>query len=240
MASSTKDFYDKGYGDSLIDVSLLPEEVKEFLLEEELILFSIKDSFDLLIEVGCMNGRYLEWAVAENKSYIGIDVATRFIKEGKERIVKLKLDTNYQFIEGAAENIVNLIPIEQLRNENCLLFFPFNSFGNMKDAGLVISAIKESGLPFLISSYQTTLKANRYREVYYNQCGYKGVKCKGNNKGVCFYSDDGLRTIAYHPAYIKKICKIKDLVVKSISFSIFGMMYFSVKLNVNTIKLKPE
>jgi len=240
MTSSTKDFYDKGYGDSLIDLSLLPKEVKDFLLKEELILSSIKDSFKLLTEIGCMNGRYLEWAVAENKSYIGIDVVPRFIKEGKERVIKLKLGTNYQFIEGTAEDIINLIPIKELRNKNCLLFFPFNSFGNMEDARPVISAIKESGLPFLISSYQTTLKANKCREVYYNQCGYKGVKCKNNNKGVCFCSDDGLKTIAYHPVYIKKICKIKNLAVKSMSFSIFGMMYFSTGLNVNITKLKPE
>jgi len=230
MSLPTKDFYEGGRGDSLIDPSLFPEEVKDFLLKEELILSSAGDSFRLLIEIGCMHGRYLEWAIERGKSYVGIDIVSRFIKEGRRRIAELRLPVDCQFIEGAAEDIPTLIPVKRLRNKKCLLFFPFNSFGNMEDAGPVISAIKMSGLPFLISSYQTTAGANARREEYYRRCGYRNIRCSTNDKGVCFCSDDGLRTIAYHPTYIKKICKRQNLVVKSMPFSFLGMAYFSADL----------
>jgi len=67
MESPTKDFYEDGRGNPLIDPLFFPPEVEDFLKKEELILLSIKDSLDLLIEVGCMQGRYLDWAVAEKK-----------------------------------------------------------------------------------------------------------------------------------------------------------------------------
>lgn len=227
MSSPTKDFYESGCGDYLIDFSFFPEEVKDFLLKEELLLSPIEDSFRLLIEVGCMHGRYLGWAVERGKSYIGIDVVHRFIEEGRRRIAEMQLPVSYQFVEGAAEDIPTLIPVRRLRNKKCLLFFPFNSFGNMEDAEPVIAAVKASGLSFLISSYQTTATANACREEYYRRCGYRNIRRTVNDKGVCFYSDDGLRTVAYHPAYIRRICIKQNVAVRSMPFSFFGIAYFS-------------
>ncbi len=240
MGLSTKSFYESGCGDSLIDSALLPDEINNFLKEEESILFSFADSFCLLIEIGCMHGRYLEWAVTKGKFYTGIDIVRRFIEQGRRRIIELGLSLGYQLIEGAAEDIVNLIPVRRLRNKKCLLFFPFNSFGNMEDAGPIISALKTSELPFFISSYQTTAMANECRRDYYDRCGYKNLKRRIDNKGVYFCSDDGLGTIAYHPSYIKRVCNEWGLPMRSMSFSTIGMAYLSATLEVKKTKLKPE
>lgn len=242
MDSPTKEFYEEGRGNSLIDPLFFPSEVKDFLKKEELILFSVRDSFDLLIEIGCMHGRYLDWTVAEKKLYIGIDVVVRFIEEGRKKVLKLGLPpVDYQFIKGKAEDIAQLISSERLQSKKigCLLFFPFNSFGNMEDAIPVISALKLSRLPFLISSYQTTEKANTCRKEYYSRCGYKGIRREINEKGVYFYSADGLRSVAYHPEHIKKVCETQNLAMATMPFSTLGTVYFSSTLKINN-KFKPE
>ncbi len=69
-----KDFYESGRGDRLIDPFLFPEEIKQFLLCEKRILEALAGSFNLLVEVGSMYGRYLKWAVENGKRYFGIDV----------------------------------------------------------------------------------------------------------------------------------------------------------------------
>ncbi len=242
MDSSTKEFYEEGHGNPLINPLFFPPGVEGFLKKEELILLSIRDSFNLLIEIGCMHGRYLNWAVAEKKTYIGIDIVSRFISEGRQKILELGLSsTDYQFIEAKAEDIAELIQLGKINTKKVcsLLFFPFNSFGNMEDAAPVISVLKLSRLSFLISSYQTTEKANTCRKEYYSRCGYKGIRREINEKGVYFYSADGLRSVAYHPEHIKKVCETQNLAMATMPFSTLGIVYFSSTLKINN-RFKPE
>ncbi len=235
MNLSVRSFYDKGGGDSLVNPSFFSPEVRHFLRTEEAILCSIIDFFDLLIEVGCMHGRYLEWAMEKRKMYVGIDIVARFIEEGRRRVLLAKKSpADYGFVEGNAEKISQAIFFEKLRTEKdrSLLFFPFNSFGNMKSVEAVILSIKSAGAPFLISSYQTTKRANTIRAEYYKRCGQDNLECKADEEGVCFYSADGLRSIAYHPSYLQRLFRENNLNVAIMFSPPLGVFYYNPGLEI--------
>jgi hypothetical protein len=97
----------------------------------------------------------------------------------------------------------------------------------MAEATQVISALRESQLPFLISSYQTTEHSTDCRWEYYARCGYKDIRMSSDEKGVCFSSSDGLQSIAYHPEYMHNVCNDHGLAVTAISFSTIGLAYIT-------------
>lgn len=231
--SKIKDFYESGKGDRLIDPLLFPEEIKQFLICERRILETLADSFDLLIEVGSMYGRYLKWAVENEKCYLGIDIVRRYIETGRKVISDSQLDPNkYRFVLGEAENITELVKPDEwnIEQDKCFLFFPFNSFGNMENPLVIIRNIKKSSLPFLISTYGTSQEINVCREQYYRNCGYSEIVSLQDEKGVRFISPEGLSTIAYHPDYLQEIFTISGLKVAIVHFSQIGVAFTLPKL----------
>jgi len=228
-----KGFYESGKGDRLIDPILFPEDIKEFLAQERKILETLIGSFSLLVEVGSMYGRYLKWAVENSKCYFGVDIIQRYIEAGRKVISDLQLEpVKYKFVIGGAENIAELVKPKNwgIKSDQCILFFPFNSFGNMNEPAVVIRSIKKSGLPFLISTYGTSQEINLCREQYYKNCGYSEIVNIQNEKGSRFISPDGLNTIAYHPDYLQNIFIVNNLEITVMSFSKIGIVFASPEL----------
>lgn len=221
-------FYKNGLGDRLIDPSFFPHEIKQFLNDERKILDSLSSKIDLLIEVGCMEGRYLEWAIVQNKYYLGIDIVLRYIKAGQKSVKKMKLPAEqYQFKYGSAEEITELIKSKKssIPPERCLIFFPFNSFGNMENPIPVIRNLKKSNLPFIISTYPITKEATSIRERYYKNCKYSQLRQLKSKQGISFVSSDGLNSIAYDPIYLQDLFSLNNFTIKLISFSKIGIIY---------------
>jgi len=225
-----KDFYGNGQGDRLIDPLFYPKGIKLFLEDEEKLLKLLVPFFDLLIEVGCMHGRYLCWAIRRKKSYIGIDVVERYIFAGKQRLGELKtLSDQCSFILGSAEDIADTIHPNDLGVDvgRCLAFFPFNSFGNMPNPKSVVKSLAQSGLPFCVSSYRIVQKATECRMRYYRNCGYGRIKTSRGRNGVRFSSPDGLNTIAYDPTFLRGMFASNNVDARSMPFSQIGMAYLS-------------
>jgi len=228
---STREFYGGGQGDRLVDPNCYPKEIVDFLREERKLLDSMAASIDTLVEIGCMHGRYLDWAVGLNKRYIGIDIVPRYINMGRRIVAEKRLERKkYQFVLGGAE-MVDVLARQKAAPGKCLLFFPFNSFGNMADPIPVILSVRKSNLPFLISSYQTKRRSTTSRREYYRRCGYKDIVCTDDEKGVCFSSADGLKSIAYHPRHVQRICDANNLAVAIRLFSTIGIAYLSKEIN---------
>ncbi len=227
---STKEFYESGRGDRLIDPRFFPKSIKRFLQGENKLLERKAPSVDLLVEIGCMHGRYLEWTIRHQKRYLGIDIVQRYLEIGRNTVAQLALPGEiYQFILGGAEAVSKLVhPNEYgVPAQRCLLWFPFNSFGNIENPLLVLQELKRAGLPFLISSYQTTAKATASRERYYRACGYRTIRVVKDNRGVCFLSSDGLRSMAYDPRYIQRLGTACGLQITGKPFAQIGMVYES-------------
>jgi hypothetical protein len=226
-------FYGSGLGGRLIDPARFPKEIKRFLTEEERLISSMAHTFDLLVEVGCMHGRYLDWSAARGMRYLGLDVVQSYIDEGKARVSQCGLDADhYQFICGAAEQLWSFLKPYccGLPRNRILLLFPFNSLGNMQRLQPVVRALKLADLPFLVSSYVTSSQATRIRTVYYNKCGYESLQHSEDRRGVCFYSPQGFRSFAYHPSYVTKAFKEYGISVDAIFFGGIGVGYKTVNI----------
>lgn len=223
-----KNFYGVGKGDRLIDPLFYPKAIQLFLSEEEAQLNSLSSSFNLLVEVGCMHGRYLEWAEKNQKHYLGVDVVQRYISAGKERLNELGSSSlKHRFVLGRAEEISKLVVLSEwsVSPGRCLLLFPFNSFGNMSKPFLVAKSLSQKNLPFFISSYRTSVRATACRKEYYHNCGYDKLRTHTDKEGVRFTSSDGLNTIAYEEIFMQRLFRSVGVNARSVPFSEIGMAY---------------
>lgn len=226
--SSAPDFFETNVAENLMDAAYIPQEVAEFLRQERRIIGLLEDSFDLLVEVGCMDGRYLDWAIRRRKRYIGIDIISRHIQSGRRRVAERgESPERYRFVRGDAEEVAALVEPEQFEvsRERSLVLFPFNIFGAVTSAGRVLASLRQSKLPFLISSYQTTEYATSCRLRYYSNCGCRGIRILKDDKGVCFTTENGLQTTAYHPLYLQKLCGDYGLAITPVAWGDINMVY---------------
>lgn len=221
---NTLEFYSSGLGDNLIETSFYPKEVVSFLEKEKGIVKDLIKDFDLLFEVGCMEGRYLDVALSENKKYYGIDVVERYVKMGQEVLLRKELSVNDFTIKTA-----DAASLDEIFSKNnlgkALLIFPFNSFGNMINMNDVVKSLVKAKKPFLIFTYNTDEFSNNARLNYYKNCGYKDIKCEDNEKGIRFFSNQGLDTIAYKENYIKNEFNNLGVSIERINFSSIGLVY---------------
>lgn len=222
-----KEFYELGLGDNLIKFENYPAEIISYLKAERNFLTKMVTNFSSIIEIGCMNGRYFEWTIKNDKYYIGIDIVERYISIALESAKKLNINRNrYAFYCDTVVNLPQLLETndKNLRREDVLIFFPFNSFGNIEEIESVFSTLEEIKIKFFISSYQIGAYANRVREAYYRACKYKNIKKEISDLGVRFKSDDGLNTISYSPNWLrKKFSKFAN--IKSQPLSEIGIAY---------------
>lgn len=227
---SPREFYEKGLGDRFLEAVHYSTEISSFLHSEENLVNSLSPAFDLLIEVGCMHGRYLNWAVSQSKNYLGIDIVSKYVEGGRRRTSERGLcQKSYRFILGSAEEMGKLIDPDELHVsiDRCLLLFPFNSFGNIPDTASVIRNLSACGLPFLISSYLVSDLATQCRTEYYRRCGYAGIQISREEYGVCLSASGGLRSIAFFPEYLKALFKGEELAVAMVPLSRIGVAYGS-------------
>ncbi len=218
-------FYASGLGDRLIDSETFPPTILGFLQGEEAVLRGVSRDVDTLIEVGCMEGRWLEWAIGIGKRYVGIDVVSRYVQVCLSRIACMNLSPSwYQCVLGSAVNLENLKSYWG-SSVHPLAFFPFNSFGNMEDPCAVIESLRKIGMPFLISSYDTSAYATACRLEYYANCQYSDLRCIEDDRGVLFHSPDGLHSFAYHEDFLLHEFRKRGLGVEVIVFADIGKMY---------------
>lgn len=236
MRSDRDGFYDRKIADRLIDPSCFTHDIDLYLDAERNILNSVVRHYDTLVEVGSMHGRHLEWAVETGKRYIGVDLIERYIRMGNKRINRLGLDgKKFKFVNGPAEQLhVILSELKLQKTSRALLFFPFNSIGNMNALTPVAEAICKSACPFLVGTYHTGPEATAARELYYRRCGYHNIGQYHDERGVWFISSDGLRTIAYHTAHFVKVFAEQHLNVLSVGLSKIGVAYLSDQCGPST------
>lgn len=226
MSLPTLDFYAQGAGDLLIDDSRYPTAIVDFLHAEGELLDSLAGDFDLLVEVGCMHGRFLDWAQTRGKRYLGLDVVPRYVETGRLEAARRGLSTETcRFVLGPAERVHEILKANKAAPNRTLLFLPFNSIGNMQAAGPVLAAVARSGARFFVSSYRTTARAGEGRREYYGRCGYRDIRQVKDAEAVWFLSPDGLRTAAYRPRHIRALCAARSLPVRARPFSGIGLAY---------------
>lgn len=220
-------FYQAGAGDRLIDETAYPAAIMNYLAREEELLTAFADTFDVLVEVGCMHGRALDWALKHQKGYVGLDITPRYIEQAITLASARGLgQETCRFIHGAAEQVDELLAsVSFAQNKRCLLYYPFNCFGNMAEAGPVLDGIRRAKHPYMIGTYWTTAEATADRLDYYRSCYQDAVEVQSGPSGVTFTTPDGLWTIAYHPGYLQSLFLEKGLSVALVTLSSLGVAY---------------
>lgn len=227
-----RNFYGSGFGNRLINPLNYPEEIVGYLSAEHRFLMEKIENFQVLIEVGCMQGRCLEQVVEVNKSYIGIDIVEEYIEAAILRANALSIDAKkYDFLCLDAANLHNVLALTKLdkfKSKEALIFFPFNSFGNIENVNNVLSSLKKSGINFFISTYKTDKITNMLRMEYYQRCNYRNVLEINESNGKRFISDEGLSTIAYLENWIISKFDDENIEVQVVDLDLIGVGYLSV------------
>jgi len=116
------DFYNSGKGDCLVNSRNYPPEIKSYLQSEKEVLKLLSNKLKGIVEVGCMNGRYVEWALAEEKLYYGIDIIERYIEAGLKRLKKSGIHLSRVNLQVWSANSIHEFVIQE-RLSQVLLFF---------------------------------------------------------------------------------------------------------------------
>ncbi|MFJ6739411.1 hypothetical protein ACIQOU_10950 [Streptomyces sp. NPDC091279] len=215
-------FYASGRGDRLVDESLLPVVIRDFLEQEERLLADICQDFDCLVELGSMYGLHLEFAVNSDKKYLGLDVVDRYVVEGNRRVAALDLDQeDHRFLTCGIEDMGTI----DIPGARALAFSPFNCLGNITDLPGALNGLVGSGLPFLLSSYRTDAQATHGREEYYDGCGYTEIRVRREPRGVRFTAAEGLDTVAYEPDHMLALLSDAGTEADVVFFGDIGACY---------------
>ncbi|ACE83331.1 hypothetical protein [Cellvibrio japonicus] len=190
-------FYDS-FGDSLVDSSNFSNDIESYLVLEDKMVNSIlgNGNYSCLVEVGCMEGRSIYLAESHQISYCGIDIVKRYIEKANIAIRESKIEKHGHAKLLSAYDL-NFDTVPELLNKSCLVYFPFNCFGNIPDFKRIKNVICNLNADIFISTYQTNACAHRARSDYYKKSGYSEIQCNFTDEGVRFSSKENLNTIAY-------------------------------------------
>jgi len=222
-------FYGGSLGNRLVNSCNYPNDIKEFLKEEESILIDSMKGCDIVIEVGCMEVRNLQCVVNNGKKYIGVDIIPSYIETSNKIIQEEGLSSICECICIDAENLDIIFEKSNLikDSKNPMFFFPFNSFGNMSNIDNVIKSMsKIKKALFVLFTYQINDYSNSVRFNYYHNCNYEHLNIVYESNGVRFTSDDGLNSMAYDENFLGDLIKKNGLNFKVIKFSNIGTAYF--------------
>jgi hypothetical protein len=227
-----KNFYTSSIGNNIMEKKCFPEEINQYLESEKRSLESFIDKYNLFVEIGCVKGRHLKWALNKGKYYVGIDIVDRHILDATKQASSLNLDSNqYKFICGRAENfhtiLNNLSNTNYTPTRNSLTYFPFNILGNIENFNRLIMNLKDSNVNFYMSSFKTDEFSTKVRKKYYTQCGCSNLIEIQDDTGIRFKSQEGLDTIAYFPDWLNKRFLDIGIKIKVYELSKIGVAYVS-------------
>jgi len=234
--------YLTGNGHELLNPHNWPKAVKQYLETQTEIFTAItKNKYKLILEIGCFDGTYLQWAKKFHKRYVGIDIATDWLKLGEHRAQLLKsAPDTYEFLNMDALHLEKIFQksklIRKVDPRHIIAILPFNVIGNIHDPGKVIRGLRALSVDYFISSFSTTKEATTARHEYYANCDYPGLTRSTSDLGVTFTSvRGGFSSIAFDENfYLSASHNASDHILKY--FGGVGIGCFSVRgLNLTEI-----
>jgi len=233
MTQEARVFYECELGDRLIEDARYPVVIRNYLRAERGLLERIAPQFNALIEIGCMRARHADWAVSHGKRYLGLDIVSRYIREGRTHIKNIDSAATCRVALEDAQSLVAVLSRHRLFLSGHLpiAFFPFNSIGNVSDVRAVVKALTLSSLPFIIATYGTDQYSTKCRGRYYARCDYRNLRIRQTDKGVHFSSSDGLSTYAYGQKFIESLFPKNGVIRRR--FSSIGVAYLHPLLSAN-------
>lgn len=213
---SVEEFYSKD-GQKLIDVELYPEKIHQHLNDEKATLVNIirNGNYDTVVEVGCMDGTmHLDVCKLCDVNYVGLDLVEHSVELLNQKL--MESGCHGQYIAKALDviNIDSIAPDINEISRKVLVFFPFNSFGNLDHPKEVLSVIRSCDYDAVVLTYLTDDNSANVRMEYYSNCGYSNLELSKSNEGDLFSSAQGLRSYAYSYDWFQNVADENSYKVK--------------------------
>ncbi len=215
-------FYHSDIAYKLTDPLSFTTDINTYLKQERELLLSLVGSFHTIIEAGCTRGHYTQLITSIEKDYIGIDIAARQIADAKHIY---KDNKRAAFLCDDIQNIGEVFIKNRIPIEGSMLFFPFNCFGNLKEAAGVLAQVVALQIPFVIFTYANNSKSSIARSKYYQASGFDNLVPISEKGGTLFTHQSGLHTIAYNESWFKEIFYLMQIKYRCIPFGDIGKAY---------------
>lgn len=184
-------FYDcAGASSAIMRLSNFPDEIIPLLQLGDLTAGHAIASYgcEVLVELGCYDGRALEVSRFAGVPYLGIDVDADAIRGLRQRIAEEGMR------DVAVAMVADICDPNQWRDvvadKKPLHVLPFNLLGAFHNPAVVLNSMSEVGGIAVISLFNETPEATRVRRAYYANCGIGGlVEVPGDYGGVLFEGD---------------------------------------------------
>jgi hypothetical protein len=221
-------FFGTAVGDQMVNPHRYSDSIKKYLTAEHAFLEGVSRPFSTIVEVGCMQGRLVEWCVGQQKRYIGIDVECGY--QDAWSTYQQRYGDAIEFVRGDAQKLSEVVKRikKPLSVSSTLFVFPFNSFGNIENVQAAVQSLSEVKMKFVIFSYDTISYANQVRAEYYRMCGLSDITQINSDEGVIFSSREGLKSFAYHISFLSKCFKHHGTLVEPASFGDIGIAWNNI------------
>lgn len=228
LLTSGVSVYESIAGDKLVDQSLMPNCIRLMLEAETQLLDRLSSQCEVLIELGCMYGRHLDWAAMKEKDYIGVDTSQRYFEIFKSRQLLLpQSQMKAEFVHSSALDAISRLKCVKRLRESALFFFPFNSFGNMSNPKSIFRELTLNKLSFLISTFGVDNEATSCRTEYYLKSGITELSIKRLEERVIVTSR-GFRSIAYDDSFFAFMSHKNRSSITSVQLGKVGKAFVSV------------
>ena len=193
-----KTIYEYGIGDALLEPSMHPPAITEYIAAEEQLLLQLMLPYSVVIEGGCSSGRHTAMVLEQGKKYIGIDNVDRYLQQAA---------TTWPAASFICSNITNITPQAlpaYANNSNSLMLFPFNLIGALSDPVAALQMLAAGGWPFVLFTFDSTAHATAARLQYYSEAGFTSLHCEQSATGTVFTDEAGLHSTAYTAQWFKE------------------------------------
>lgn len=186
------DFYRACGASAIMRAANFPNDLLSFLQLESLIILQVitEQKCDLLIELGCYDGRALEIAKLAGIRYLGVDINAQAIETLEHRII-------HEGLNGYAKSILaDINDVTEwgasVEGKTPLYVVPFNLLGNLSDPHSLLQILNQRNSHGVLSVFNSNSWTTEVRRNYYTSCG---IKLVGTDDapfgGVRFRGHDG-------------------------------------------------
>lgn len=199
-------FYRDGGASAIMSVAHFPDEVLTFLQMECLAAFktALEGNCDVVVELGCFDGRALEVARAAGIRYCGIDISCGAVAALRRRIADEGLGAHATALVGNAQDTVRWSA--QIPGEQPLFVLPFNLLGNLPDPRRALLGLRSLGGTVLISVFNEDPRTTAVRRAYYTQCvNDLAEPGQGRYGGTLFRGAQGFRSESFSAPALRRL-----------------------------------
>uniref|UniRef100_UPI003159D263 class I SAM-dependent methyltransferase n=1 Tax=Pseudomonas sp. ICBG1301 TaxID=2795987 RepID=UPI003159D263 len=216
-------FYERDSGaTTIMTLANFPDDVLPLLQMESLMTFEAMAYFrcDMLVELGCYDGRALEIARLLNARYLGVDLNPRAIQLLQARIER----------EGMSERAGTIVA-DVLNHIACgqaplgareLYLLPFNLLGNFRDPTRLLKSLAARNVAVVICVFGDSVEASCVRQRYYLKCGVENLERHSQADGMIFTGIDGFYSRSYSKAALHSLLTECGLTIIRTSSNLFA------------------